>query len=56
MKEHPYWWDTLPSAARQLFVDQPLFDDRFPAIPLCAGNPWFLPMAGACDQVMDWLQ
>ena len=37
-------------------VDHPLFDDRFPAIPLYAGNPWFLPMVGAYYQVMDWLR
>jgi len=37
-------------------IDHPLFDDRFPAIPLYGGNPWFLPLAGAYYQVMDWLQ
>jgi glycine/D-amino acid oxidase-like deaminating enzyme len=34
----------------------PLFDDRFAAIPLYAGNPWFLPAVGAYYQVKDWLQ
>jgi hypothetical protein len=33
-----------------------LFDDRFAAIPLYAGNPWFLPAVGAYYQVKDWLQ
>jgi glycine/D-amino acid oxidase-like deaminating enzyme len=37
-------------------IDHPLFDDRFPAIPFYAGNPWFLPLAGAYYQVKDWLQ
>ena len=37
-------------------IEHPLFDDRFPAIPLYAGNPWFLPLVGAYYQVKDWLQ
>ena len=37
-------------------IDQPLFDDRFPAIPLYSGDPWFLPLVGAYYQVKDWLQ
>ena len=37
-------------------IDNPLFDDRFPAIPMYSGNPWFLPLVGAYYQVMDWLQ
>jgi glycine/D-amino acid oxidase-like deaminating enzyme len=37
-------------------IDHPLFDDRFPAIPLYAGDPWFLPLVGAYYQVRDWLQ
>ena len=37
-------------------IDHPLFDDRFPAIPLYSGNPWFLPLVGAYHQVQDWLQ
>jgi glycine/D-amino acid oxidase-like deaminating enzyme len=36
-------------------IDHPLFDDHFPAIPLYAGNPWFLPLVGAYYQVKDWL-
>ena len=32
------------------------FDDRFPAIPLYSGHPWFLPLVGAYYQVKDWLQ
>jgi glycine/D-amino acid oxidase-like deaminating enzyme len=31
----------------------PLFDDRFPAIPLYTGRPWFLPLVGAYYRVMD---
>jgi glycine/D-amino acid oxidase-like deaminating enzyme len=37
-------------------IDHPLFDDRFPAIPMYTGNPWFLPLVGAYYQVKDWLQ
>jgi glycine/D-amino acid oxidase-like deaminating enzyme len=37
-------------------IDHPLFDDRFAAIPMYSGNPWFLPLVGAYYQVMDWLQ
>jgi glycine/D-amino acid oxidase-like deaminating enzyme len=37
-------------------VDIPLTDDRFPAIPLYRGNPWFLPLAGAYYKVADWLK
>ena len=36
-------------------IDHPLFDDRFPAIPLYWGTPWFLPLAGAYYRVTDWL-
>ena len=37
-------------------VEHPLLDDRFPAIPLYRGNPWFLPVAGAYYKLLDWLQ
>jgi glycine/D-amino acid oxidase-like deaminating enzyme len=37
-------------------IEHPLFDDRFPAIPMYTGNPWFLPLVGAYYQVKDWLQ
>jgi glycine/D-amino acid oxidase-like deaminating enzyme len=37
-------------------VEHPLLDDRFPAIPLYRGNPWFLPLAGAYYKLLDWLQ
>ena len=37
-------------------IENPLFDDRFPAIPLYSGNPWFLPLVGAYYKVQDWLQ
>ena len=37
-------------------IVNPLFDDRFPAIPLYSGTPWFLPLVGAYYQVKDWLQ
>ncbi len=36
-------------------VDHPLLDDRFPAIPLYRGTPWFLPMVGAYYRLQDWL-
>jgi glycine/D-amino acid oxidase-like deaminating enzyme len=36
-------------------IVQPLFDDRFRAIPMYSGTPWFLPLVGAYYQVMDWL-
>jgi glycine/D-amino acid oxidase-like deaminating enzyme len=36
-------------------IENPLFDDRFPAIPMYSGNPWFLPLVGAYYQVKDWL-
>jgi glycine/D-amino acid oxidase-like deaminating enzyme len=37
-------------------IDEPLFDDNFPAIPMYSGTPWFLPLVGAYYQVKDWLQ
>ena len=37
-------------------IDHPLFDDRFPPIPMYLGKPWFLPLVGAYYQVKDWLQ
>ena len=37
-------------------IESALFDDRFPAIPLYSGTPWFLPLVGAYYQVKDWLQ
>jgi glycine/D-amino acid oxidase-like deaminating enzyme len=36
-------------------IDHPLFDDRFPPIPLYRGTPWFLPLAGAYYALKDWL-
>jgi glycine/D-amino acid oxidase-like deaminating enzyme len=36
-------------------IDHPLFDDRFPPIPLYHGRPWFLPLAGAYYTLKDWL-
>jgi len=36
--------------------EHPLFDDRFAAIPLYYGTPWFLPLAAAYYKVKDWLQ
>jgi glycine/D-amino acid oxidase-like deaminating enzyme len=36
-------------------IENPLFDDRFPAIPLYSGNPWFLPLVGAYYRLMDVL-
>ena len=37
-------------------IDHPLFDDRFPAIAMYSGNPWFLPLVGAYYRVRDWLR
>jgi glycine/D-amino acid oxidase-like deaminating enzyme len=37
-------------------IENPLFDDRFAAIPMYSGTPWFLPLVGAYYQVKDWLQ
>ncbi|MCU1386267.1 MAG: dependent oxidoreductase [Acidobacteria bacterium] len=37
-------------------IDDPLFDDQFPAIPMYSGDPWFLPLVGAYYRVKDWLQ
>jgi glycine/D-amino acid oxidase-like deaminating enzyme len=37
-------------------LDNPFFDDRFPAIPLYRGTPWFLPMLDRYYKVKDWLQ
>jgi glycine/D-amino acid oxidase-like deaminating enzyme len=36
-------------------IESPFFDDRFPAIPLYSGNPWFLPLVGAYYRLMDVL-
>jgi len=32
----------------------PLFDDRFPPIPLYTGRPWFLPLVGTYYKALDW--
>ena len=37
-------------------IDHPLINDRFPAIPLYNGRPWFLPLVGAYYRIKDWLQ
>ena len=37
-------------------IDHPLVDDRFAAIPLYDGRPWFLPLVGAYYRVRDWLE
>ena len=37
-------------------VAHPLFDDRFPPIPLYQGRPWFLPLVGAYFRALDWLR
>ncbi|HJW84439.1 MAG TPA: FAD-binding oxidoreductase, partial [Anaerolineae bacterium] len=34
----------------------PFRDLRFDAIPLYAGEPWFLPLAGMWYQFLDWIQ
>jgi glycine/D-amino acid oxidase-like deaminating enzyme len=35
-------------------MEHPLMDDRFPAIPLYGGTPWFLPLAGLYYRFLDW--
>ena len=37
-------------------VEHPLVDNRFPAIPLYRGTPWFLPLAGAYYKLLDWVR
>jgi glycine/D-amino acid oxidase-like deaminating enzyme len=37
-------------------IAHPFMDDRFPAVPLYRGTPWFLPLVGAYFTVKDWLQ
>src|SRR6185437_8287659 len=34
-------------------IDNPLFDDRFAAIPLYYGRPWFLPLVGLYYRWLD---
>jgi glycine/D-amino acid oxidase-like deaminating enzyme len=34
-------------------MDHPLMDDRFAAIPLYRGRPWFLPIVGAYYKALD---
>ena len=36
-------------------VEHPLLSDRFPAIPLYRGKPWFLPVVGAYYKLRDWI-
>ena len=36
-------------------IEHPLMDDRFPAIPLYRGKPWFLPFVGAYYKLRDWI-
>jgi glycine/D-amino acid oxidase-like deaminating enzyme len=36
-------------------LDHPLFDDRFPAIPMYSGKPWFLPLLGAYYRFRDFI-
>jgi len=36
-------------------IEHPLFDDRFQAIPMYSGNPWFLPIVGAYYRLRDVL-
>lgn len=35
--------------------EHPLFDDKFPPIPLYRGDPWFLPLVGAYYRLQDFL-
>jgi glycine/D-amino acid oxidase-like deaminating enzyme len=34
-------------------IEHPLFDDRFPPIPMYSGSPWFLPLVGAYYRFRD---
>jgi hypothetical protein len=34
-------------------IEHPLMDDRFAAIPLYRGRPWFLPVVGAYYKLRD---
>jgi hypothetical protein len=36
-------------------IEHPLMDDRFPAIPLYRGKPWFIPFVGAYYKLLDWI-
>jgi glycine/D-amino acid oxidase-like deaminating enzyme len=36
-------------------VTNPLLDEKFGAIPLYHGKPWFLPLVGAYYKVLDWI-
>lgn len=36
-------------------IEHPLLNDRFPAIPLYRGKPWFLPVVGAYYTLRDWI-
>ena len=37
-------------------IVHPLLDDGLPSIPLYRGNPWFLPLVGACYRFKDLVQ
>ena len=46
------YWGRIAGSA----VTHPLFDDRFAAIPLYRGTPWFLPIVGVYYRLLDRLQ
>jgi glycine/D-amino acid oxidase-like deaminating enzyme len=51
-----YLGDQIARRMAGELITNPLFDDRFAAIPMYSGAPWFLPIVGAYYQVKDWLQ
>jgi glycine/D-amino acid oxidase-like deaminating enzyme len=50
-----YLGDRLARRIAGETIEHPLFDDRFPAIPMYSGTPWFLPLVGAYYRVRDWI-
>jgi glycine/D-amino acid oxidase-like deaminating enzyme len=49
-----YMGDLIGRRIAGELMEHPLMDDRFPAIPLYGGNPWFLPLAGLYYRFLDW--
>jgi glycine/D-amino acid oxidase-like deaminating enzyme len=48
-----YLGDRLARRMAGESIDDLFFDDRWPAIPLYTGRPWFLPVAGAYYRLRD---
>ena len=49
-----YMGDLIGRRIAGELMEHPLMDDRFSAIPLYGGNPWFLPLAGLYYRFLDW--